>query len=109
MQKEAVLTGLGYVVNEALMSQLERIQNNTIGYEKISKHILDLHTHLRVDDSFVAMSNSEDYFKIKIEAPSLERVEEAHEKIQHFCEKFKVDIEKLEDKNTYYIKGFKHH
>ncbi len=108
MQREAVLTGLGYVINEALMTQLERIENNTIGYDKISKHILDLHTHLRVDDSFVAMSNTKDYLKIKIEAPSQERIDEAHEKIQHFCDKFKVDIEKLENKNTYYIKGFKH-
>jgi len=108
MQREAILTGLGYVVNEALMTQLERIENNTVGYDKISKHILDLHTNLRVDDSFVSMSNTEDYFKIKIEAPSEERVAEAHEKIQHFCDKFKVDIEKLENKNTYYIKGFKH-
>jgi len=108
MQREAVLTGLGYVVNEALMTQLERIENNTVGYDKISKHILDLHTHLRVDDSFVAMSNTKDYLKIKIEAPSQERIDEAHEKIQHFCDKFKVDIEKLENKNTYYIKGFKH-
>ena len=108
MQREAVLTGLGYVINEALMTQLERIENNTVGYDKISKHILDLHTHLRVDDSFVAMSNTKDYLKIKIEAPSQERIDEAHEKIQHFCDKFKVDIEKLENKNTYYIKGFKH-
>lgn len=108
MQREAILTGLGYVPNDALMTQLEKIENNTKGYDKISKHILDLHTHLRVDDSFVAMSNTKEYFKIKIEAPSQERIEEAHEKVKHFCDKFKVNIEKLENKNTYYIIGFDH-
>jgi hypothetical protein len=106
MQKDAVLIQLGYAPNEALLKQLERIENNTTGYEKIKKHILDLHEHLKVDESYVAMSNSEDFFKIKIEAPSAERIEEAHEKVQHFCEKYKVDIEKIGDKDTYYIKGF---
>ena len=31
---------------------------------------------------------------------------EAREKINHFCEKFKVDIQKVQDKPTYYILGF---
>ncbi len=108
MQNEAVLIGLGYVPNEALMNQLERIKNNTVGYDKIIKHIIDLHNHLKVDESFVAMSNSEDYFKIKIEAPSEERIAEGHEKVEHFSEKFKVKLKKLDSKNTYYIIGFEH-
>lgn len=106
MQREAILIQLGYAPNEALLAQLEKIQNNTVGYEKIIKHILDLHEHLKVDESYVAMSNSESYLKIKVEAPSVERAEEAHEKIEHFCEKYKVKVEKLENKDTYYIKGF---
>ena len=35
MQKEATLIQLGYVPNDALMKQLERIEENTAGYEKI--------------------------------------------------------------------------
>ena len=69
---------------------------------------MDLHDHLKVDDSFVALSNSEDCFKIKVEASSEELAQEAHEKIQHFSEKFKVTINKLENKETYYIVGFHH-
>jgi hypothetical protein len=34
--------------------------------------------------------------------------EEAHEKIKHFSKKYKVDIEKLPNKETYYIIGFHH-
>lgn len=108
MQRDAMLTQLGYKPNNALLSQLERIEQNTSGYEKIQKHIMDLHNALKVDGSFVALSNSEDYFKIKVEAPSPELAEEAHEKIQHFSNKFKVNIKKLENKETYYIKGFNH-
>ena len=84
MQKDAMLRQLGYAPNEALINQLDKIERNTVGYEKIQKHIMDLHDHLKVDGSFVALSNSENYFKIKVEASSPELAEEAHEKIQHF-------------------------
>ena len=106
MQRDAMLTQLGYAPNDALMSQLERIEKNTTGYEKIQKHIMDLHDHLKVDGSFVALSNSEDVFKIKIEASSPELTEEAHEKVRRFSEKFKVSLRKLDKKETYYISGF---
>ncbi len=101
-----MLKQLGYTPNEALLNQLERIINNTKSFDKIQKHIFDLNEHLKVDDSHVAMSNSEDYFKIKIEAPSPERTEEAMEKVQHFAEKYKVALKQVEGKNTFYILGF---
>jgi len=108
MQRDAMLTQLGYSPNDALVAQLEKIENNTVGYEKIQKHIMDLHDHLRVDDSFVALSNSEDYFKIKVDASSPELALEAHEKIKHFSDKFKISVKKLDKKETYYIVGFYH-
>jgi len=108
MQREAMLTQLGYAPNDALVKQLEEIENNTPGYEKIQKHIMDLHDHLKVNSSYVALSNSNSYFKIKIEAKTPELVEEAHAKVQHFSEKFKVTLNRLEKKETYYIIGFHH-
>ncbi|MDQ7044383.1 MAG: hypothetical protein Q9M32_00515 [Sulfurimonas sp.] len=108
MQRDAMLTQLGYAPNEALLTQLQKIENNTIGYDKIRKHIMDLNDHLKVNNSFVALSNSEDYFKVKIEGKTLESSEEAHEKVQHFAEKFKITINKLDNKETYYIIGFDH-
>lgn len=103
-----MLTQLGYTPNSALISQLERIQSTTTGYDKIQKHIMDLHDHLKIDGSYVAMSNTNDYFKIKIDAPSKELAQEAHEKVQHFSEKFKIEVDKLDNKETYYIVGFDH-
>ena len=108
MQQDAMLTQLGYVPNDALIKQLEKIEENTSGYEKIQKHILDLNDHLKVDDAYVAMSNSNDCFKIKIGSLSPQMTEEAHEKIRHFSEKFKVTVQKLDKKETYYIIGFNH-
>lgn len=106
MQKEAMLTQLGYVPNDALLKQLQKIEVNTTGYDKIQKHIMDLNDHLKVDGSYVAMSNSNDYFKIKIDSTSPTAIEQAHEKVKHFSEKYKVEVDKLENKNTYYILGF---
>ncbi|PHS58196.1 MAG: hypothetical protein COB17_04170 [Sulfurimonas sp.] len=108
MRRDAMLTQLGYSPNDALIEQLQRIEINTIGYEKIRKHIMDLHDTLKVDNSFVAMSNTNDYFKIKVESKSSEVAIEAHEKIKHFADKFKVTIDKLANKDTYYILGFQH-
>ncbi len=108
MRKDAMLIQLGYTPNEALVAQIGKIIENTADYEKIEKHIMDLHDHLKVDGSFVAMSNTEDYFKIKVEASSPELAEEAHEQIERFSEKFKITIKKLEKKETYYIIGFNH-
>ena len=108
MHREAMLTQLGYAPNEALVKQLGEIEQNTLGYEKIQKHIMDLHDHLKVNSAYVALSNSNNYFKIKIESPTQELRDEAHEKIAHFSEKFKVKVTKLENKETYYIIGFEH-
>ncbi|MCK4737736.1 MAG: hypothetical protein KAT10_04180 [Sulfurimonas sp.] len=108
MQNDAMLTQLGYAPNDALIEQLDRIEKNTVGYEKIQKHIMDLHDHLKVDDAYVAMSNSNDCFKIKIESKSPEMLEEAHEKINRFSQKYKVTLDKLDNKETYYIVGFHH-
>ncbi len=106
MEHDAILNQLGYSPNEALMEQVERIIANTHGFDKIEKHMLELHKALKVDDSYIAMSNSNDYFKIKLEAPSPELTEEAREKVTHFAEKYKVELEKVDGKDTYYIIGF---
>jgi hypothetical protein len=108
MDAAALLTQLGYVPNDTLIKQLEEIQQNTSGYEKIEKHILDLHDHLKVNNAYVALSNTKKHLKIKVDSPTPELAEEAHEKIKHFSEKYKVDIEKLPNKETYYILGFHH-
>jgi len=108
MINEAILRQLDYTPNEALTTQMGRIIENTSSFEKIEKHIMELHKQLKVDGSYIAMSNSEDYFKIKIEAVSPALSEEAHEKIKHWSEKYKVSTDRVEKKVTYYIKGFSH-
>ncbi|WP_457744364.1 hypothetical protein [Sulfurimonas sp.] len=106
MQNTAMLIQLGYAPNEALVKQLEDIKKSTVEYEKIQKHIMDLNDHLKINNAYVALSNSKNYFKIKIDSPTPALAEEAHEKVKHFSEKFKINIEKLPNKETYYILGY---
>lgn len=106
MTHEAILNQLGYTPNEALSLQLSHIEANTTGYEKIIKHILDLHEALKTDKSYVALSNSNDYFKIKVDATGDIGTANAMDKINHFADKYKVELQKVEGKPTYYILGF---
>ncbi|MBA1438326.1 MAG: hypothetical protein FAF05_04945 [Epsilonproteobacteria bacterium] len=108
MQNDAMLIQLGYTPNETLVKQLKAIKENTKNYEKIEKHIMDLHDHLKVHNGYVAMSNSKDHLKIKVEATEPQSIVEANEKIHYFSQKYKVAIEKLPNKETYYILGFEH-
>ena len=106
MQASAMLTQLGYTPNDTLIEQFQQIQQNTAGYDKIEKHIMDLHDSLKPIGGYVALSNSENFFKIKVDAQNQAFKEEAFEKINHFTSKFKVALIKVEDKDTFYIMGF---
>ena len=106
MQSSAMLNQLGYTPNDVLVEQFQRIKANTVGYEKIEKHIMDLHNALKPLSSYVAMSNSNDFLKIKIDATVPALKEEAFEKIEHFSDKFKVELKKVDGKDTFYIIGF---
>jgi inactivated superfamily I helicase len=106
MNSEGFLTQLGYSVNSMLLEQFKRIEANTKDIEKIKKHIIHLHDLLKPFDSYVAMSNSEDYLKIKIEATNSDKIEELKNKIINWAKKYKVNLKKVDGKNTYYIVAF---
>ena len=106
MQSSAMLNQLGYIPNDTLIKQFQKIKENTEGYEKIEKHVMDLHDVLKPLGGYIAMSNSSDHLKIKIEQPNASLKEEAYEKIEHFSEKFKIELQKVEGKDTFYIIGF---
>lgn len=101
-----MLTQLGYAPNDSLVEQYRRIKQNTAGYEKIEKHIMDLHDALKPVGGYIAMSNSNDYLKIKVDEANSALKEEAMEKIEHFSSKFKVDLQKVDGKDTFYILGY---
>ncbi len=105
LENDAFLKQLGYSVNSATIAQLERIINNTKGFKTIEKHIIPLNDELKIRKSYIAMSNSNDFLKIKNEANNENIKKEVENVIFKWAKKYKVELEKVDGKETYYIKG----
>ncbi len=106
LETDGLLKQLGYSVNIGTIGQLEKIINNTKGFSHIKKHILPLNDELKIHQSYIAMSNTVDMLKIKSEATNHEIKKEVRTIINKWATKYKVDLEKVANKETYYIKGF---
>jgi len=103
---EALLSQLGYSNTESSLVQMEETIKNTNGFNKFSKHILALHDELAHIKGFVALSNSKNVFKIKCsEDVSDEIKQEFTTLVENWSKKYKVQIEKVANKTTYYILG----
>jgi hypothetical protein len=98
---EALLVQLGYTQSNGMMETLKQTIKNTHGYESIKKHIVSLQETLKPYGSFIAISSSQNIFKIKNEGKS----EVARELIHKWSEKYKVTLDKVSGKEAYYIKG----
>ncbi len=102
---EGLLRQLGYNSDENSVKQLRTIEENTPGFEKIKNHIVALNDHLKPYSSYVAMSNSNPYLKIKIDTDNEKFIKEANETISKWAQKYNVVLQKVEGKETYYITG----
>ena len=98
MEISALLNQLGYNENDATTAQVKRILNNCDGLNLSS--IITLNDHLKPLGSFVAMSGSEDVFKIK----NAGKTPDALNMIENWAEKNKISIKRVNE-NTHYILG----
>lgn len=98
MEISALLNQLGYNENDATTAQVKRILNNCDGLNLSS--IITLNDHLKPLGSFVAMSGSEDVFKIK----NAGKTPDALNVIENWAEKNKISIKRVNE-NTHYILG----
>jgi hypothetical protein len=106
LSPEALLSQLGYPTTEHTTEQMKKIIENTNNFEHFSKHILSLHDNLAHIKGYIAMSNSNDYLKIKRgEELSKEMEEEFSNTVESWGKKYKVKLEKVHHKPTYYILG----
>lgn len=107
MDAQEILTSLDYTINNGTIKELEIIKEKTPGFDKLIKHVIDLHNHLKIHNAYVAMSSTNPYLKIKNVAT--EKTELAHidELIHHWAEKYKAKLQKVHNAETYYIIGFK--
>jgi len=98
MEISALLNQLGYNENDATTAQVKRILNNCDGLNLSS--IITLNDHLKPLGGFVAMSGSEDVFKIK----NASKTPGALNVIENWAEKNKINIKKVNE-TTHYILG----
>ncbi len=103
---EALLVQLGYTRNEQTLQQMNNIIANTKDFDKFSQHLPSFNDALAIEKGFIAMSNSEDHLKIKCDEDSnADNLSAFTELVKHWAEKYKLQLQKVEGKNTYYILG----
>jgi hypothetical protein len=103
---ESLLKQLKIDVTEGSLTQMAAIIDNTPHALKFFKHIFSLNDALSHVDAFVAPSSSCDLLKIKHHGSGNDaQVAEFHQIVEHWGNKYKVDLERLSNKEVYYIKG----
>jgi len=106
LSPEALLTQLGYSATEQSIAQMKKAINNTKGFEEFSKHLLSLHDGLAHIKGVVALSNSKDIFKIKGSVDTSKEIQQEFTELVHdWSKKYKINIEQIDSKPTYYILG----
>jgi protein subunit release factor A len=105
---EVLLSQLGYTKSDSSLKQAQIVIEQTKDFDKFSKHLLSLNDHLKKMNAYVGLSNSSEYLKIKCdENDAQEILDEFHEEVNHWADKYNVDLQKLDNKHVYYILGTK--
>lgn len=109
VSEEVLLSQLGYSKTDSSLAQAKKMIENTKGFDKFSKHLISLHDQLKKMNAYVGLSNKTDYLKIKCdENDAPEILEEFHEQVEHWSNKYNVALQKLDNKPIYYILGVNH-
>lgn len=103
MNNDAILLALGYNINESTQKQLKAILNSFDFNEAELKAIVTLNDKLKQHLAYIAMSNSNDCFKIKNDSQIEEIRAEVRRMIEEWAKKYNFKLEKVNSKETYYI------
>ena len=102
---ENLLVQLKYPVNDTTKSQVENIAKETNEFFIIANNIFNLKDDLAPVNGLVALSNSVNRVKIKSLSSNPLEIEKFEEIVNKWSNKYKVNLEKVQGKNTYYIVG----
>jgi hypothetical protein len=104
-----ILSQLKYTVNDSSIAQANNAIKETINFNKFAKHLISLNDNLQHINAYIALSNNSNKFKIKFD--NLDNgalLEEFHEIVKKWSNKYKVSLETIPNKEVYYIIGAKH-
>lgn len=103
---EVLLSQLGYSKSDSSLKQAQEVISQTKEFNKFSKHLFSLSDHLKKMNAYIALSNSTNYLKIKCDENDADEIlEEFHEEVSHWANKYNVKLQKLDGKEVYYILG----
>jgi hypothetical protein len=103
---EVLVAQLDLGHGDATLKQTQTAIENTKGFDKFSKHIISLNDKLKHMNGYITLSNSHPYFKIKCDqADSAEILQEFKDEINHWSDKYEVELQKVDNKDVYYIIG----
>lgn len=103
---EALLAQLGYTKTEQTLHKINEIIKNTKNFNHFSKHIPSFNDALAIEKGYIAMSNSQNYLKIKCnEDVSADNLSAFTQLVKHWADKYKLELKQVGNKNTYYIIG----
>ena len=102
---EVLVAQLDLGHGEPTLNQTAKAMENTKNFDKFSKHIISLNDKLKHMNAYIALSNSHPCFKIKCENKEEEIIKEFEEELDHWKDKYEVTLNKVENKNVYYIVG----
>lgn len=103
---EVLLSQLGYAKSESSLNQAEKVMNETKDFSKFSKHLISLNDHLKKMNAYITLSNSTNHLKIKCDENDANAIiEEFHEEVTHWANKYNINLQKLDNKLVYYILG----
>lgn len=104
---EMILSQLEYTINDSSLNQVINAINNTKGFVKFAKHLISLNDNLKHMNAYVALSNHVQLFKIKSENKNNEMLEEFHEVVKKWSNKYNISLETIPNKEVYYILGIR--
>jgi hypothetical protein len=104
---EMILSQLEYTINESSLNQVNRAINNTKGFSQFAKHLVSLNDNLKHMNAYIALSNHTELFKIKSENKNEAILEEFHDSVKKWSDKYHVSLETIPNKEVYYILGIK--
>ena len=106
---EVLVSQLNIGKTNSSLDQVTKAIENTKEFNKFSKHIISLNDKLKHMNGFLALSNSVPHFKIKCDAAndSQEIIQEFTDEVKHWANKYNVELQKVDNKDVYYIIGIK--
>ena len=105
MNDDVIFLCLVFFLNDSTLEQLRGILSKCDFNQSELDDIINLNNKLKIYGAYIAMSNSNPYFKIKNEPDSERERKVVRDMIFEWADKYKMNLEKVSGKETYYIKG----